>query len=81
MPSPERGPAVTDSADRTLGLTDRADFTLDHCATPMRFLGSSTRWLGKPGQGSETNTCRYCCDGCAATLELVLTEPDRVATT
>jgi hypothetical protein len=60
-------------------LSDRAGFALLHCGTLMRSLGSLSMSAGKPGQEAETTTCRYCCDACAATLELVLTEPDRPA--
>jgi hypothetical protein len=63
------------------GLPDRADFALNHCEVPMRFRGTLVFVAGKPGQESETTTARYTCDGCSATLELVLTEPDRVTTT
>lgn len=63
-------------------LTELVGLPLEqvHCGTPWRFRGSITQSCGKPGQESETTVCRYSCDGCAATLEMTLTEP-RTATT
>jgi hypothetical protein len=72
---------MTNSLGYAEGLPDRADFALIHCATPMRFRSTLVMAAGKPGQESETTTARYTCDGCAATLELVLTEPDMATTT
>jgi hypothetical protein len=71
----QEGDIVTEA----MGLPERARFTLEHCDRAMRFRGSHTSWQGKPGQGYELTTCRYTCDGCAATLELHLTEPDSEA--
>jgi hypothetical protein len=67
---------MTISLDNAPGLSDRAAFTLLHCATPMRFRSALVMAAGKPGRESETTTARYTCDGCLAALELVLNEPD-----
>jgi hypothetical protein len=62
------------SDDHAPGLPDRAAFTLLHCGQPMRFRGSVTQQRGTGSDLSETTSCRYACDDCAATLELHLTE-------
>ena len=56
-------------------LTDRAGFALNHCGQPMRYRSSVAQSRGQVGQESVTTSARYTCDGCAATLEMHLTEP------
>lgn len=65
MPETDPGPA----------LQDRAEFTLRHCGRLMRSRGHVSQMRGQPGCDATTTSSRYTCDGCAATLELHLTEP------
>jgi hypothetical protein len=61
----------------TLGLSDRASFALLHCGRPMQYRGSRSTWQGKYPEGTSTLENEYRCEGCGATLDFKLVEPDQ----
>jgi hypothetical protein len=61
-------------ATRALGARGQVELT--HCGQPMAWRGSSTTWMGKPGQGTQNNVLRMECEACGATVMVEQREPD-----
>lgn len=59
---------------RRLGA--RGEVELTHCGQPMAWRGTSTTWMGKPGQGTQNGLLQMAREACRATATVTRREPD-----
>lgn len=57
-------------------LGARGQIELTHCDRPMAWLGTSTSWVGKPGQGTQNDRLQVECEVCGARVTVEQREPD-----
>jgi hypothetical protein len=65
--------------DHLCRMGDRGSYTLTHCGQPMAWRGSTTDWVGKPGDGggAQHDTATYRCLHCGAVTTISQYEPDQ----